>query len=308
MGGTPIGPFTSTASCSSPPSASVETNFTYTTNGERDSATTTTGSGTTTTAYAWNPYGELCNASTTTTACGSTPANGTSYTYNGDGLRTSATASTSTTSTASIAAVGALQDASGSGQSTLSVDPQHVGDALVLGVEISGTLSTTVTSVSGGGATWQKITDSGSDAYAGIDGELWVGTVTTTGSSTITVSYSASVSSQWIVLAAQEYSSSAGASTTWDVDTSGDSHNDTSSTTVTFPSLTPSDDGELYVGYGGLQHYGVAGSTTGFTYDAASTGLFIYDTDVTGTVSPTGGQSPAGDSVAAGGLPTSSRR
>ena len=39
---------------------------------------------------------------------------------------------------ASITAVGSLDDASGYDQSTLSVDPQHVGDALVLGVAMGG--------------------------------------------------------------------------------------------------------------------------------------------------------------------------
>ncbi|MEO9180359.1 MAG: RHS repeat-associated core domain-containing protein, partial [Acidimicrobiales bacterium] len=50
---------------------------------------------TSTTDYAWNSYGELCNVSAATTACGSAPSSGTAYTYNGDGLRMTATESSS---------------------------------------------------------------------------------------------------------------------------------------------------------------------------------------------------------------------
>ncbi len=49
------------------------------------------------TAYSWNPYGELCGVASTPTSCASTPTTGTSYTYNGDGLRVATTSPTSTT-------------------------------------------------------------------------------------------------------------------------------------------------------------------------------------------------------------------
>jgi hypothetical protein len=77
----------SSNSCTSPPTASSVTNYVYTTNGQRSSAATTTGSGTTTTTYKWNPLGELCNVGPLTTPCGESPLNGSSYTYNADGLR-----------------------------------------------------------------------------------------------------------------------------------------------------------------------------------------------------------------------------
>jgi RHS repeat-associated protein len=137
----------STNSCSSPPSASVKTTYTYSANGERASAATTTGSGTTTTDYAWNPYGELCNVSTTATACGSIPANGTSYIYNGDGLRTtSTTTSTATDSTWDPVAGGSIplniNDAKTSGSSTTNVSYIY-GDLLFGGTAPIEQISTT---------------------------------------------------------------------------------------------------------------------------------------------------------------------
>ena len=288
----------STNSCSSPPSASVETNYTYSANGERASAATTTGSGTTTTDYAWNPYGELCDASTAATNCGSTPANGTSYTYNGDGLRT--TTSTASTAAGTISAVGTLQQGSGTpGRTTLSVNPQNVGDALVLMASINSS-SITIASVSGGGATWQKSTST----FDGEDIEMWLGTVTTTGSSTITVTYSGTIGSTGVELDAQEYTNGTGASTVWSDDVVGNSHNDTSSTTVAYPMLSPTHSGEAYVGYAHVPISGAAGSTSGFTYVVTASGnkVVAFNPNVSSVSSPTASQSPTGTSVSVGAL------
>jgi RHS repeat-associated protein len=290
----------STASCTSPPTATVETNYTYTANGERASAATTTGSGTTTTDYAWNPLGQLCNVSTTiSTSCGSTPTNGTSYSYNGDGLRMTSTKVSGSSGSSSISAVGSLAENSGTGKTTLSVDPVTVGDAFVLGVDLESS-SLTVSSVSGGGATWTKLTN----APDNPDEELWLGTITATGSSTITVTYSGSVTSTTTELDAQEYTNGTGSSTTWTKDVVGTSNNTTSSTTVTFPSLTPSSTHELYVGMGQVATSGEAGSTSDFTYDVTSPlgNLYIYNPSVSASVSPTATQISSGTSVTAGAL------
>ena len=153
-----------------------------------------------------------------------------------------------------------------------------MGDALVLAVAAYGGNGVTVSSVSGGGATWQKLTNT-NDSAADMDSELWLGTVTTSGNSSITVSYGGSYGADWMELDAQEYSSSAGASTNWAPDTSGVSDNNSSSTTITFPSLTPSSGaGELYVGYSPAGNAAAAGSTSGFTYVVTPNNkLFIYD-------------------------------
>ena len=236
----------------------------------------------------------------------------TTYTYDSYGDVASTTTSagssgTSTTSAAdkyaftSIRAVGPFVGNYANGLSTLSVSPLAVGDALVLSVRISSS-SITVSSVSSGGSTWTKLTNS-ADSSQSRDVELWLGTVTSTGTSTITVSYSGSVSSITTELNVQEYTYGTGSSTTWTKDVVGASQNDTSSTTVTFPSLTPTGTSELYVGFGRVANTPSAGSTTGFTYDISpAENPFIFDPNVSGAVSPTSSQSPSGASVTVGAL------
>jgi RHS repeat-associated protein len=161
-----------------------------------------------------------------------------------------------------------------------------------------------VSSVSGGVATWQKLTN----ADPNPDVELWLGTIATTGSSTITVSYTGSVSSDNVELDAQEYTNGTGPTTVWSPDVVGSSNNTTSSTTITFPTLTPSSSQELYVGFAREDNTGEAGSTPGFTYDITSpnANVYIYDPNVSSAVSPTAAQSPAGTSLAVGALITAS--
>jgi RHS repeat-associated protein len=290
----------SATSCGTNPSTG--TSFAYTANGQGSSATPyTSGTAGTATTYAWNPYGELCNVGSSATSCGSMPAVGTSYTYNGDGLRTSTTTNVIPATANSISAVGSLQQVEGTGNSTLSVSPVTVGDAFVFAAKVKDA-SVTITGLSGGGATWQKLTNAGSNP----DIELWLGTIATTGSSTITVTYSGSVASDAIELDAQEYTNGTGSTTTWSQDVVGSSNNTTSSTTVTFPTLTPSASHELYVGFARIPNTGVAGSTSGFTYDVTSpnANLYIYNPNVSSAVSPTGVESPAGTSIAVGALIT----
>ena len=152
----------------------------------------------------------------------------------------------------------------------------------------------------------RKVLFINTDGIAVLNSDLWLGTVTTTGSSTITVTFQASETYLWNDLTAQEYSSSAGASTRWTADTFASASNDGSSASVDFPSLTASGSGELYVGYGAVYPgVGVAGSTPGVTYHVTSENdLYVYDTDVSGTIAPTATQSPAGESVTTGALLT----
>jgi hypothetical protein len=199
---------------------------------------------------------------------------------------------------ATITAVGTTTSNAGSGITTLSVSPAHLGDLLVLGVKVNSS-SITASSVSGGGAsTWSRA-EGPYTGYAGHDVELWRGTVTTTGPSTITATFSGSVSAIKTDLVAQEFQASSGASTSWSVDT-GAGISNVSSTTVTFPQLTPTGTGELYFGYIPVANSASAGSTPGFTYaTTADADVAAYDTNVTATVQPTATQAPAGVS---GGL------
>ena len=92
----------------------------------------------------------------------------------------------------------------------------------------------------------------------------------------------------------------------WGID-NGPAISNASSTTVTFPRLTPSGTGELYVGYDAVANTAAAGSTAGFTYSVTSDAdVTAYDTNVTGVVQPTATQSPAGVSGGVGVLITAS--
>ncbi len=204
---------------------------------------------------------------------------------------------TAATATATITAVDGLDSKAGNGTTTLSVSPQHVGDLMTLAIKIcSPTVS--VSSVSGGGVTsWTKAVGPYT-AYKDTELEIFTGVVSTKGSSTITVTFSASVRSVYVGLAAREFSGSAGTSTTWALDTGAGIAN-ASSSTVTFPKLTPSTTGELYFGYAALANTGSAGTTPGFTYaTTVDADLVTYDTGVMGTVQPSARQSPAGVSGA----------
>ena len=266
----------------------------------------------TTTDYTYDASGNRTQESVGGTATVSSTYNGaseltsyddsaadTSAIYDGNGRRTSATVTPSTPST--ISAVGSTASSYADAASTLSVNPQHAGDALVLStMAYSGSVS--ITSVSGGGSTWTKVTSS---ANGGVDKELWLGTVDTTGASTITVTYSSSLGSTWAELDAQEFASSTGTSTTWGTDVTGTTDNTTSSTSMTLPSLTPTSTDELYVGFAQAGETAGSGSTSGFTYfDTAGTNAYVYDPSVTGSVSPTATQSPAGTSSTVAALIT----
>ncbi|MGH9019569.1 MAG: RHS repeat-associated core domain-containing protein [Acidimicrobiales bacterium] len=247
-----------------------------------------------TTSYGYNAGGELCwSANVVATPTCSSPPSGasvlTNYAYSTDGQRASVAATAPNLGSGSISAVGSFQHATADGESTLSVNPQRVGDVLVLGVNVNG--SPTVTSVSGGGATWQPLITP--DVHTMGRTQLWLGTVTSTGSSTISVSYSQSVTTIWVNLDAQEFTSGLGSSTTWAEDVNGE-YNHTSTTSVTMPSLTAASAGELYVGMSFSSAATASGSTPGFTYDPLNYVLFAYDPAVTGTVSPTATTTTAG--------------
>jgi len=217
---------------------------------------------------------------------------------------------TSTTSTADqftfvvatvvIKPVGTLTSNGGSALTTLNVTPVTTGDVFVVFAEVS-TTGPTVSSVSGGGVTtWNKgVQFAGT---GGVDTEIWFGKITTTGSSTVTFNWSASIAGHFVEYGAQEFGAGRGPNTVWTLDKSGTS-NGTSSTTVPFPSLTPSGTGELYFGYAEVANAATTGNTSGFTTVVTDDGNAVtYDPSVSSAVSPTTTQSPAGVSTSVGVL------
>ncbi|HVA02349.1 MAG TPA: hypothetical protein VMU64_01270, partial [Acidimicrobiales bacterium] len=155
-----------------------------------------------------------------------------------------------------------------------------------------GTSTVKLSSLSGGGvATWTKAVQFA--GTVGFDTEIWFGKVTTTGASTITFTWSASIAGHTAEYSAQEFTAGLGSSTVWAVDKTGTA-NGASSATVPFPSLTPSASGELYFGYAGVAQIATGGSTTGFTYAVTSeSNIVAFDPNVSGVVTPTATQSPA---------------
>jgi hypothetical protein len=67
-----------------------------------------------------------------------------------------------------------------------------------------------------------------------------------------------------------------------------------SSTTVQYPTLTPSSTSELYFGYLAVPGWVSAGSTPGCVYQTGARGnRMVYDTAVSSTVTPTASSSSA---------------
>lgn len=190
----------------------------------------------------------------------------------------------------------------GNGVTTLADAPAALNDLMLLYSSPSNG-NGTVSSISGGGVTtWTKVTSTQGGSGSGTTTiDMWRGIVTATGASTITVTFGGTVGNP-NEIAAQEFSTGS-TSGSWVVDSSGTLYN-TSSTTVTYPSLTPQSSKDLYAGYASAGSTTSAGTTTGFTY--ANTGLtghqLIYNTSVSSTTQPTSTQATATASLTVGAL------
>ena len=149
---------TTSISCTANPSTG--TKIAYTTNGQRTSATPySSGTPGSSTYYDWNPYGQLCNVSSgSSTSCASTPSTGSSYAYNGDGLRMTATKTSSGTVTSTTNSV---WDSVTSGSIPLNIDDATMTSSGTTNASyIYGDL------LSGGTAPVEQITTTGGGATA----------------------------------------------------------------------------------------------------------------------------------------------
>ena len=201
-----------------------------------------------------------------------------------------------------ISAVGSV--ATSSGSTTLSVSPTTIGNILVVAI---GTLGSNfpITSVSGGGVTTWKLVNYGANVSSGLSRNgsyVYLGIITSTGSTTITVTPRTAGIIQGI--AAQEFSeSSAGGTWNWDTtlirpsiykafvaDTSlpgAFSSGDYTYTDVQYPQPSglvgyPTAE-SMFIACGSFYHTS-SGSTTGFTYTNYGTSnqtQFIYQTNLT---------------------------
>ncbi len=179
-------------------------------------------------------------------------------------------------------------------QEAVSVSPVAAGDLLAMAIETkfpAGVTSFVASSVSGGGvATWHKAASSLTlDAVHGQ--ELWWGVVATPGPSTITVTYTAGSTSgnseSATSLDVQEFQSSAGAAAVWSLDVTGIVDTGASTTSPSYPTLTPASANEVYFGYLAVPGSVGSGSTPGVVYQVDARGnQCVFNTSVSTSITP----------------------
>jgi hypothetical protein len=177
--------------------------------------------------------------------------------------------STTTTSSAVISASGSfIQSADSDGISTLSFTPAKVGDIVVLSLQCaSSTIHATAVAAGGGFGTFVKAEQASNSTD---DAEIWYAPVTSSGTAeTITVTWSGSVSAVLCQITGQEFTMTGGTNT-WTLTANGNASSGSNSTTVTFPTLSPTAAGQLYYGVGVVSE---TASTTGLTAGYSGTVL-----------------------------------
>lgn len=162
--------------------------------------------------------------------------------------------------------------------------------------------SASMTAISGGGCNasgsgldgaWQRIagplTNTSSSKI-----EMWMGKIITAGASTITVTNSVSTGN--LRLNCKEFDTLGGQGTIWTQDGVGGSTNNAASTTVTFPTMTPSGINRLYVGFGTNGTGQTTGATAGYTVELdPGTNPMIYNPSV-----PNSAQTPISTQASSG--------
>lgn len=152
---------------------------------------------------------------------------------------------------------------------TFSLNPVNVGDLFIATVAAESTTVFAI-GITSTNITWKQVgkTFSGPGTFSGNAAfyNVWLGKSTATGAATQTVVFNTTptpVIRGW----AQEYSSTLGA---WVLD--GVQGNFAANGVAAFPSLTPTQAGDIYWAWGLEAGFGSAGSTSGFTYflDASS--------------------------------------
>lgn len=190
----------------------------------------------------------------------------------------------------------------GTGVTTLAMSPAAVGNAVVLYVKIPDNIHTVSTVTDTKGAVWQRVADPVVDTYSTPHThEVWLGTVTALGATTITVANTGGLAMD---LCGQEASSGLGVNTSWLRDgTQQGFRNNASSTTLTYPTLTPAV-AAWYVGHGRYPLGGTySGTTAGFTSTTDANGnQFINHPNIVAASSPTATGSPASPSFCIGVL------
>ncbi len=189
------------------------------------------------------------------------------------------------------------------GGTTLSINPQKVGDLIVFSSQIwSQTITVTGVSCPETSA-WQLAKRYVDTVNGVITEELWWATATATGATTITATYSASVSALSPELVADSFTSSS--PLVWSFE-SGAGAAATNTATIAYPSLTSgAAQMQLYWAYAESTQTASAGSTTGFTYDPTAAGNMTTFNDVLNTYTayaPTAVQTAGSNDTAIAGI------
>jgi len=151
---------------------------------------------------------------------------------------------------------------------SVTVAPTNIGDLMVAVVLNQG--GTSVASLSGGGvSSWSRVGSPWTDAEATPSTmEWWIGTVTATGSSSISVTWNAAVGSHFNEITVQDFHA-VGGTGVWTAEATGNQSNPSSSGTVTYPTLAATNQPEIYMGYASTPNAISVGSPSpaGFVVD-----------------------------------------
>jgi hypothetical protein len=156
----------------------------------------------------------------------------------------------------------------GIGLPTLSIQPQAVGDLVVLFIEMHSGAAPTVSGLAASNIAWQtSATVVNTDSTVPLHVEVWFGVATSASAGTTTISYSGSMSGNNVEVTIDSFHATG--SGTWRVAQGGSQ--DGSSSTVSFPSLTSAGpagggSGGVYAGYSWVASSYASGSTPGFSY------------------------------------------
>jgi hypothetical protein len=149
--------------------------------------------------------------------------------------------------------------------SSVTVDPQKVGDLLLLGEQVHST-AVTVMSVSGGHAGRWRLAYREVDSANALTYEAWYAVATNVGSAAINVTYAGDDTGLENELLADSFTSSQPATWVLEAD-GGESNTDPTTTAVTYPTLASGTAAsQLYWGASEEHTQGGPGSTPGFEY------------------------------------------
>jgi hypothetical protein len=193
--------------------------------------------------------------------------------------------------TANATALWKVSSASGAATTwTLSVSPQNLGDLMVFTTTYQ--TAGVMTALSGGGCNasgsgldgaWQLLAGPyDGPAHNTVVMQMWMGKVVTTGASTITATISGMATGQNVRRNCKEFGTGGGLGTVWTQDGAGGTKaNGTASTTVTYPTMTPSGLNRLYVGFGTNGTGSTTGATAGYTVELdPGTNPYLYNPSV----------------------------